>query len=88
MLIESADGDYDENEGKSQVMNDENVEDDHTERELRDEEGELLGDSLNDSMEIMQEMEEELLGLQIAGPFAASSVENEILMKYSSNTHD
>ena len=57
-------------------MNDENDEDDHADRELRDEEDELLGDSLNDSMEIMQETEEELLGPSDAGPFAASTPSN------------
>ena len=65
----------DENEGQTQV-NDENDEDNNADRELRDIEDELLGDSLNDSMEIMQEMEEELLGPSDVGPFAASTPSN------------
>ena len=69
---DESDGDSDENEGQMQV-NDENDEDDHADRELRDVEDELLGDSLNDSMEITQETEEELLGPSDAGLFAAST---------------
>ena len=72
---DSADEDTDENEGESEV-NDENDEDDHAERELTDVEDELLGDALNDSMEITQETEEELLGPSDAGPFAASTPSN------------
>ena len=72
---DSADEDTDENEGESEV-NDENDEDDHAERELTDIEDELLGDALNDSMEITQETEEELLGPSDAGPFAASTPSN------------
>ena len=72
---DESDGESDEKEGQSQV-NDENHEDDHVERELTDIEDELLGDSLNDSMEITQETEEELLGLSDAGLFAASTQSN------------
>ena len=41
--------------------------------EVMDEDDELLGDSLSDSMEITQEMEEELLGLSDTGPFGVST---------------
>ena len=70
-----ADGDSDENEGQSE-------ENDHADKEMALDievryevldEDELLGDSLNDSMEIMQETEEELLGPSDVGPFAAST---------------
>ena len=69
---DESDGDSDENEGQ---VNDENDEDNHADRELRDIEDELLGDSLNDSMEITQETEE-LLGPSDVGPFAASTLSN------------
>ena len=75
-----ADGDFDENEDQSEV----NDEDDRAGREgmplnievrdeVLDEEDELLGDPLNDSMEITQETEEELLDPSHAGPSAAST---------------
>ena len=74
------DGDCDENEGESEVYDEDdragkegmplNIE---VRDEVLDKEDELLGDSLNDSMEITQETEEELLGPSDAGPVAAST---------------
>ena len=75
-----ADGDYDENEGESEVYDEYNCAgregmplNIEVRDEVLDEENELLGDSLNDSMEITQETEEELLGPSDAGPVAAST---------------
>ena len=74
-----ADGDSDENEGESEVYDDDctgregmplNIE---VRDKVLDKEDELLGDSLNDSMEITQETEEELLGPSDAGLVAAST---------------
>ena len=72
-----ADGDSDENEGQSEANDNDcaDREEMALDIEVSDEvldEDKLLGDSLNDSIEITQETEEELLGPSDGGPFAAS----------------